>query len=61
MCLSTVYIKKGAEREKVAEYISGVKAEGSEVTLTDVMGVETTITGFIKSMDFVKNEIIVEA
>lgn len=60
MCLSTVMLEKNGIQEKVAEYVSNVKTDGDTVFLTDVMGSETELKGAIKSMDFVKNLIIVE-
>lgn len=61
MCLSTVYLVKEGTREKLCEYVSNVKASGKEVEFTDVMGMITKATGTIVSMDFIKNEIILEA
>lgn len=61
MCLSTVYKVKDGAREKVCEYVSSVKAQGKEIELTDVMGMITKVEGTIASMDFIKNEILVEA
>ena len=60
MCLSTVYKADGSERVKLAEYVSGVKTEGDKITLTDIMGAETVIFGAMKSVDLVKNEILIE-
>lgn len=60
MCLSTVMLEKNGTSEKVCEYVSNVKAEGNKITLTDVLGTETLVYGTIKSMDFIKNLIIVE-
>lgn len=60
MCLSTVMLEKNGIQEKVAEYVSTVKAEGNMVFLTDVMGSEIKVEGSLKSMDFVKNLIIIE-
>lgn len=61
MCLSTVYLIKEGTRQKLCEYVSNVKADGKEVELTDVMGQVIKATGTIKSMDFIKNEILLEA
>ena len=60
MCLSTVYKADGSERTKLAEYVSSVKSEGDKITLTDIMGAETVIFGAMKSVDLVKNEIVIE-
>jgi len=60
MCLSTVYKADGSERTKLAEYVSGVKAEGDRITLTDIMGMETVVFGTLKSVDLVANQIVIE-
>lgn len=60
MCLSTVYKADGSERVKLAEYVSGVKAEGDRITLTDIMGLETVVFGTLKSVDLVQNQIVIE-
>ncbi len=60
MCLSTVYKADGSERVKLAEYVSGVKAEGDRITLTDIMGLETVVIGTLKSVDLVQNQIVIE-
>ena len=61
MCLSTVMLEKNGTSEKVCEYVSNVKTEGNKITLTDVLGTETEVFGTIKSMDVIKNLIVVEA
>ena len=60
MCLSTVYKADGSERVKLAEYVSGVRAEGEKITLTDIMGMETVVFGTLKSVDLVQNQIVIE-
>ena len=60
MCLSTVYKADGSERTKLAEYVSTVRSEGDKITLTDIMGLETVVYGAMKSVDLVKNEIVIE-
>ena len=60
MCLSTVYELTPQGREKVCEYVSTVRAEDGKVILTDIMGLEKVLTGTIRSLDLVNNEILVE-
>ena len=60
MCLSTVYKADGSEKVKLAEYVSGVRAEGDKITLTDIMGLETVVFGTLKSVDLVGNQIVIE-
>lgn len=61
MCLSTVYEVTDAGRRKILEYVSTVRAEDGKIILTDIMGVEKVVTGAIRSLDLVNNEILVEA
>ena len=60
MCLSTVYKVKGQEKEKICEYISNIEASDGEFICTDIMGIRTRIEGRLRSMDLVKNEILIE-
>ena len=60
MCLSTVYEEINGQRSKVCEYVSSVTAGENGIVLTDIMGREITVHGTLKSMDLIKNEIIVE-
>ena len=61
MCLSTVYKLTGGEQEKVCEYVSGIAVGDGSVTLTDIMGDETVLSGIIRSIDLVKNIILVDS
>ncbi len=60
MCLSTVYKTDGDEKTKLAEYVSDVRTEGEQITLTDIMGLETVVIGILKSVDLVNNQIVIE-
>ena len=60
MCLSTLYGIKNNKREKLGEYISNVNARDGEYVFTDVMGNEFSLRGIIRSMDLVRNEIVME-
>lgn len=60
MCLSTVFEEIAGERKMVCEYVSGISTDETSVTLTDIMGKETVVKGTLKSLDFIKNIIIIE-
>lgn len=60
MCLSTVYKETGGERQMICEYVSGIKIEKNSLSFTDIMGQETNVTGVLKNLDFIKNEILIE-
>lgn len=61
MCLSTVYDVTDGGKEKICEYVSSVRAGDGTVVLVDIMGIEKTVPGIIRSMDLVNNEIIISA
>lgn len=60
MCLSTVYAVINGAENKICEYVCSIHSEGKDITLTDVMGTETKVSGRIVSCDFVKNQVIIE-
>ncbi len=50
MCLSTA--RKVSDPDVVLmEYVSKIKIDGDQITLTDVMGAEKTITGTLEFAD----------
>ncbi|MDR1042686.1 MAG: CooT family nickel-binding protein [Clostridiales Family XIII bacterium] len=60
MCLSTVY-KTGKTGEPLAEYVTGIKVDGDEITLTDITGNDVVARGAITSVDLIKNVILIDA
>ena len=58
MCLSTVYRETKDGRKKLCEYVSLIRIAPGKVILTDIMGAETELFGSVRSMDLVKNEVI---
>jgi predicted RNA-binding protein len=60
MCLSTVYTTDKTD-DALAEYVTDVKVNGSEITFTDITGNEVTARGNIASIDLVKNIILINA
>ena len=61
MCLSTAYELTDGGKEKLCEYVSTVRSEDGSVVLVDIMGIEKTVPGFIRSLDLVNNEILISA
>lgn len=60
MCLSAVY-EVGDGREKlICEHATALSVNGAVITLTDILGEELAVTGILKSIDLVKNIIMVE-
>ncbi len=60
MCLSTVYALINGQENKLCEYVCSIKSEGDIITLTDVMGVETTVRGSLKFLDLIKGRVLIE-
>lgn len=60
MCLSTAYEVCGEVKTKVGEYISGIQITDDGVIVTDIMGSVKTVPGLLKSIDLIKNEILIE-
>jgi predicted RNA-binding protein len=60
MCLSTVYtLEDDGQMTMLCEYVSAVDISGDALTFTDITGVETGVAGLIRSVDLVKNTIVV--
>ena len=50
MCLSTVVKEKDPD-SIIMEYVSKIRIDGDQITLTDIMGEEKTITGKLTMAD----------
>lgn len=59
MCLATAYNRKDDNRI-LCQYVSRVDIDGSKITMVDVMGAETVVTGTLVSVDLVKNQVIID-
>ena len=60
MCLSAVYEVSGDQEKLVCEHTTSISLSGDTITLTDIMGEEIVISGVLKSVDLVKNKVLVE-
>jgi predicted RNA-binding protein len=58
MCLSTAWElgERGGKR-MLCEYVSSISVGGDTITLTDLMGRETIVSGSLESVDLIKNAI----
>ncbi len=59
MCLSTVYVKKNGQTEKVMQDVSHMVAKDDGVLLTGMFGEEKFIIGRLESTDFLDGESII--
>ena len=60
MCLSDAYELIDGEEKLVLSRVSDIKTEGNDVVLTNLMGIRTKVSGKIKSVDLMKNIILIE-
>ena len=60
MCLSAVYEVRSGSEKLICEHAVAISLDGGVITLTDIMGEEIIITGVLKSIDLVRNNIKIE-
>jgi len=61
MCLSAVYEIKDGNEELVCDYATAICLDGGSIKVTDITGEEYVIAGVLKSIDLVKNVIVISA
>lgn len=61
MCLSTVYRNEKADENICARYVAQIEVNGTELTLTDVMGDITRVEGRLVSADLTAGVVIFTA
>ena len=61
MCLSTVYQIENDSNKMVCQYVSNMEISDDSIKLTDITGEEIEIKGIVRSVDLIKNVILVEA
>lgn len=59
MCLSTVYIVCGQEKQLLCKNIAAVKTDGDKLIFTDIMGIPTTVIASIEHIDLMDNFIYI--
>lgn len=60
MCLSTAYETQNGVDKLLCERVTSVKVDGDKVLLTNLFGMQTEVTGALRSIDLEKNIILVE-
>lgn len=61
MCLSDAYELVDGEQKLILSRVQDIAADHDSVTLTNLMGIRTKVPGRIKSVDLLKNIILIEA
>ncbi len=59
MCLSTAYRNEKGEDAVLARYVAQVEVRGKKVLLTDVVGAETEVEGFVSFVDLTGGTVII--
>jgi predicted RNA-binding protein len=59
MCIATVYVETGDQREEVMRNVILVQAENSGFRLATLLGEEKLLEGRLKSIDFLKEHSVV--
>jgi predicted RNA-binding protein len=60
MCLAKAYLKKSDGDEMLLKNVASVEIAGKEITFTTVLSESKTIEADIKSIDFLKGNIVLE-
>jgi predicted RNA-binding protein len=59
MCLTTVYLEKGEQKEMIMEEVAEVEAEDNGFRLISLMGEEKFLKGRVKHIDFIAEHSLV--
>ena len=59
MCLSTVYRGSKEDDNILCKFVSNIRVNGDEITLTDVMGFDTVVQGKLQSADLTAGVVII--
>jgi len=60
MCLSNVYNGEQPDSKLLFKNVASLNIDGDNITLTDILGIPTSIRGTVKKIDLLENIIIVE-
>ena len=61
MCLSDAYELVDGEQKLILSRVQDISTDEDGVLLTNLMGIRTKVPGRIKSVDLLKNIILIEA
>jgi predicted RNA-binding protein len=59
MCLTTVYLEKGDQKEMIMEEVAEVEAKDNGFRLISLMGEEKFLKGRVKRIDFITEHSLV--
>jgi predicted RNA-binding protein len=61
MCEINAILLKGENRERIMDSVAKILVEGDSIQLTGILGDKMTVEGFIKEVNFSRNEAIIIA
>lgn len=59
MCLATAYKNKQEPDSVILEYVSRIDVDGTNITLTDVLGETRVISGTIAMADLADSKVVI--
>ena len=60
MCLSNVYRSELSDNNLMFKNIADLKLDGDTITMTNILGIPTSVRGTVKKIDLLDNYIIIE-
>ncbi len=60
MCLSNVYRSELSDNNLMFKNIADLKLDGDTITMTNILGIPTSVRGKVKKIDLLENYIIIE-
>ncbi|MBR3296295.1 MAG: CooT family nickel-binding protein [Firmicutes bacterium] len=60
MCLSNVYRSELSDNNLMFKNIADLKLDGDTITMTNILGIPTSVRGTVKKIDLLENYIIIE-
>ena len=60
MCLSNVYRNEFSDNNLMFKNIADLKLDGDTITMTNILGIPTSVRGTVKKIDLLENYIIIE-
>lgn len=58
MCIATIYIDDGSQREEVMKDVMFVDSEDGGILLTTILGEEKAVQASVRHIDFMKHSVV---
>ena len=60
MCIATVYVNRSEMKESIMQDVVKMDLNNGSISCKDILGEEKQFKGTVKSIDFIKHNVIVE-